>query len=687
MKCFIRHFFTLTMLLVFAQGSFAQVDEKKELCQSVLDWIYKDLTVNNLDKSIDRTKRKLLAAVISTLKNHKKGNLKHHPELAQLWKSMKQLDPEFESYLQKNKPYKKLMKYTFFDWIAGDPDPEDIETLNFFKVVDRWKNLQRSKPEYFNGLDPELRLDDWDITTSKLVDRIGNLNHQDKELTQKIKNLSKDLKSLTPSEGQSFEGKDLGLNKIKNQVDQIQSDIKDSIIKIFNENFGDYSQYCSKEDFTNLLTGNTNYCPVDTISSTQPLPSIKVELNKISDILNTKDLNGIFKPEKPIIDIDDPTDQTGSSVNAVDQLCPIKIDYFKIKKPSKKATYNMRGSDIVDTIVIHHTGEGTKLTTNAEVIHKMHVNRSTRNSPWYMVGYNYIVSLGGNGSSIQSPAIIEGRNPSFRGAHAGGDTLPLAPKNLKKLFNTFQYYNCKEDLRNKVMTPSAITKNNICSESFQPIDNNGYQCADLSSNIADINNDGSLSGNMTSIGIAVMGNFSDNHVRTFRGTQIYSAPKINVASIKENLIPKLVDLINALKKEYPNLKKVVPHNYFKATECPGTIQQILGSVAAQTGLEVYLSKSEEFERKKLTDYKHLRKVVTWKAGRRVEKYVYKSTYQNLLNITKEIKRYEKTILDIKTDIFLNNRSESYKQNEIEIAQRRLTPLYSRKDEVLEDLNL
>jgi len=683
MKSTFRHSLVLLLVCMINIQAFAQTSNltNRVLCQKVLDWVYKDLTVKNLDKSIERTKKKLLASVLSTLQNFKNGSLDENPELAKMWLSMKELDPEFESYLKKNKPYRSFINYGFFDWLTNSPNPDDVEIEGYFNLVKQWKDLQENKPEYFSDLPENLKLDSWDLATSKLVDEIGSLDYENQDILQDIKDTSRSLKSLSPNSTKRISNKSDSIETASKKLDQIQKQIMDSVLSIYSENFEDYKDYCSKADFKSLIiTENAqNFCPANLIDVT-PRPTIKQELSEIADILNAKDLKTIYRPVKPIlIEQDDPVDEDDRSF--VDRLCPIKIDYFKTKKPTSKATYNMRGADIVDTIVVHHTGEGTNLKTNAEAIHKMHVNRTTENSPWYMVGYNYLIGMGSNGSSLEKPAIIQGRNPAFRGAHAGGDTLPLPPEEINSLYSTFQSYNCKEDLSQTVSNQSKITSKNICEDSS--FENNDFKCAMTTTNIADINNDGSLSGNMTSIGIAVVGNFDTQHTRTFFGTEIYRAEKVNISEVKYALVPKLVALVEALKKDYPEIKKIVPHNYFKNTACPGTVQEILAEVAKITGLEVYLSKAEEFKKYRNTKYKHLEKV---KIGN-TTKYRYKPAYSQFISLMKKIKTHEAIILEINTEIFMGSLSSNHRSSEIKKANQALQWLYNQKDQVAKELKI
>ena len=115
------------------------------------------------------------------------------------------------------------------------------------------------------------------------------------------------------------------------------------------------------------------------------------------------------------------------------------------------------------------------------------------------------------------------------------------------------------------------------------------------------------------------------------GKKLYNSKTLNVSQVKTTLIPKLVKLITALKKDYPGIKRIVPHSYFNNSECPGTVRNILHEVSTLTGLEVYLTKTED---KKANDYK----------------YSSSSLYKNYLKTVTKITAIEKKIIKNKTSI-------------------------------------
>jgi len=623
------------MLQFSAVNTYAQNSESTpETCEQLLDWIYKEITIQNLENSIERTKKKLLASMISSMANNTTGKLKNKIQLAKLWKSMKDIDPKFEAYLEKNTPYKKFNRYTILSQIFGATNPEDLESYSFFNAINEWKKLQAEKPEYFKGMDKRLFLDEWDIATAKLVDEIGKVQYQNTTQLNEIQKLSKELKSIANNKSKDIVTDNVNLIQINYDLEKIQRKIMNKIKDIYSSNQEEYSKICSEEKLNSLISANPDHyvCPIPNQANSSFL-EIQTNLDQIANLIPKKDLNLIYKPEIPEdINTSSPSDEVSS---AVDQLCPIKFNYMKVRQPSAEATYNMRNVQMIDTVVIHHTGPGSNLKTNVEAIHNQHIDRSTDGDAWYMVGYNYLINLGGNGGSVNKPNIVVGRDTSFRGAHAGGNTLPLSIKEIEKLFNTYQFYNCKEVLENVEVEPYKVHTKSICEDDHEQVSPGDYRCGALASNIASLNNDGSISGNLTTIGVAVMGNFTKESTKSINGIDLYDHNLTNIKDVQYSLVPKLVELINALKKDYPTIKRIVPHSYFKSTECPGQVRNILTLVAQKTGLELQLSKSNDIRQNGYPN--------------RNDK-----NYNQYLSIVKQIAKFQQDVISLNTQAANNN---------------------------------
>jgi len=667
-----KQIFSLILALNIFQASVSYSQDTSkygETCKQLLEWIYKELTLKNLDQSIERTNKKLLASMLITIKNNKSIKLKNHPKLLVLWKSMKELDPEFENYLKKNRPYRKFSKNGFFTQLFGGLTLDDVNTVSYFDAIKSWSKLQISNPEYFKGLPSELKLDKWDLVTAKLVEDAGKIRYEneDKEnVLKEITTLSNRLKRLAIDHTELIALDGMDINVLKKSLESIQNKIIQKMKDITEANKGEFSRVCAEEDFDDIINNNPgNYvCPIE-ITSSKNLTLIQENLIQLAEIIPDIDnLNLVYKPEVPVLSSQ--IDNQESNQSAVDSLCPVEIDYMRVEKPSKSATYNMRSNAIVDTVVIHHTGDGTNLKTNAEAIHRGHIDRTTDNDAWYMVGYNYLVSLGGNGSSIEKPAIIKGRDSNFRGAHAGGFTLPLSIDKIEELMNTFQFYNCRDVLGDDYSSfpTKQIQKKNICEDGVQNrISSNDYNCGALASNIAAVKSNGSISGNMTSIGVAVMGNFSKHSGKRFMGEKLYNSKTLSVSQVKATLVPKLVELVNALKKDYPGIKKIVPHSYFKRTECPGTIRSVLSEVGLQTGLKVYITKSED---RNDNDYK----------------YSSSDSYKNYLKHIAKITEIEKKMIKLKTAI---NDLESQRYQNTTSTQSQINTFETKTKEIQKEI--
>src|SRR4051812_26581845 len=94
----------------------------------------------------------------------------------------------------------------------------------------------------------------------------------------------------------------------------------------------------------------------------------------------------------------------------------IEVEKVPLRK-NPKATYCLRPTDIIDTIVIHHT-EGLPTRDPAEV-NDYHANRQSQGEPWYMVAYSFLVNSPYVGESDVRPRVTEGRPIEIVGAHAG----------------------------------------------------------------------------------------------------------------------------------------------------------------------------------------------------------------------------------------------------------------------------
>lgn len=498
----------------------AQEQEQKEVCAKLLDWLYKDLTLQNLDRSFKRTKTKLFMGMLKTLENVQGVNLKYHPELLKLWKSLSKIDPKFEGYLKKNSPYNR---YRFW---RGRTYTK-INTYSFHDAIKAWKDLQVSNPEYFKGLEQNELLDKWDLVTADVVDNVSDIKYQNTGVKTKLEYISKQLKEASTNPSKKLTTK-ANLSELKEKMDSLEKDIYNNSSDLYKEYLNDYGHVCSEEDISKLdpLQMEDYFC----LDCADPNPNISPLLLGLADVVTIKDLNMIEQPEIPVIIPPDTRDE-------VDKLEVTKINYDV--NPDPKATYCLRDPNVIDTLIIHHTGE--EKDVGPELINQGHVGRSTDGDPWYMIGYNYIVSEQHHGATADSPTVIQGRPPEMRGAHAGGYTRKLSKERRDEL----------SEYKIKCGRDDKFIETNMSAE-FK------YK---------------RISGNITSLGIAVLGNYETKYTSTVGGVTLIK----NVSGSKKFKFPsdiiltKVAQLACKIQRQYPNVKRLVPHSYFKATNCPGSI--------------------------------------------------------------------------------------------------------------------
>lgn len=203
-----------------------------------------------------------------------------------------------------------------------------------------------------------------------------------------------------------------------------------------------------------------------------------------------------------------------------------------------RATYCKRPEDMVDTIVIHHTAgfEGRSPLD----INRDHLNQGSAADPWYMAAYTYFVNSSYGGNSNVRARVSEGRPLDIVGAHAGSD----------------------------IFVPMSVEQKNMWDSGAITCGRNGQ----FSVNQSLVRN-GRIKANVTTIGIAVIGNYSP-----FSRTNPTGYNPRRPRNPTQQTLEMLGKLSCQLQKKYPRMKEIKWHSYYHPTECPGTIKNHINQI-------------------------------------------------------------------------------------------------------------
>lgn len=213
-----------------------------------------------------------------------------------------------------------------------------------------------------------------------------------------------------------------------------------------------------------------------------------------------------------------------------------KVDYPR----NRRASYCKRPVEMVDTIVFHHSE--TPTSTTPLQINQMHLNRGTAADPWLMVAYSYQVNAPYPGSSTPAVQITEGRPLDLVGAHAGTGVFVPMNADERRMWDEGQI---------------------VC----------GVEGGNFSVDPAQLDRNGNIKANVTTIGVVVIGNyapFSRDNPNGYRP----SKPRYPTAAT----LDALARLSCQLQKKYPNMKNLKWHSYYHPTSCPGSIKNYIGQI-------------------------------------------------------------------------------------------------------------
>lgn len=495
------------MSFIISTSSYSQEQDTKDKdqCKEVLEWIYKDFTLNNLDLSYDRLMQKLLLSIHYANSSNKVDT---NPELVQALDKMKSIDSDFDKYLKTPKRYRHNLIWRL---ITGDNSTSEPPRSNLSEAIRSWKQMQLKSPEVFKGMDQKYFLDDWDQTTLSLLEEVSDYNFKEHSFKNKLRGIARELRSAKKRilKQQAFKTKDL-----EDKIQQTNNEMLKAMIEGYEKNTENFESLCSPKELSVYIQRNQLLCPVPKKSS--DINDLNIQLNSLSKILKDPNLLKQSPPERPKAKI-------------------YKLNY----KVNPKATFCRRDPQMASMIVIHHTGESSEIDPIR--INNNHIEASTRGEPWYQISYNYILNDNFQGATASSPKVFEGRAPNIKGAHAGGYTEPLTREERKRLERF----------------PISCGNEEI---GFKPV-----------SLASQLNKRGGVSGNLVSFGVAVSGNFNEVKIPEIGGVAVpetINTDQLGVSLPSLESIKKVATLSCQLQKKYPRIKRIVPHSYFKVTDCP-----------------------------------------------------------------------------------------------------------------------
>ena len=443
----------------------------------------------------------------------------------ELLKHYKSLAQNSELFLEMTDDYRPLNRYRF--WRPFSYYATD--TLSFESALHSWKKLQENDPSLFKGLDKKYQINDWDLNIVQKMNRANDFNINDKELAKTLNDLLKNIKSKDFYKINNDQVKDLE-RQIQKKQKGLLLDIKQTYRNYLNE----FKGICDEKGLYYSL--EVNKCNA-IVAQDSP---IEDQLNSFSSVFDSLKIYNSKKPIKP---------KPAPVIDPVDTLVIEKEEYETSK--NKKATFCIRDKKALSSITIHHTGTSDK--DSPQDINRFHLNRSTRGDPWYMIGYHYLISS-------DDLTVSEARPLDYRGAHAGGYQAPVDDKEYNRIKDLKM--TCAHSLAEHARkTPTNITD-------------------DFASNDRP-------HGNLTSIGVALIGNFETKYIATVAGVRlIRNGSKIKRAS--KQLVNKTAKLACRLQRENPAVKVLRPHSYYKSTNCPGSVIADLNDIrdiAASYGCE------------------------------------------------------------------------------------------------------
>lgn len=511
-----RIFSHILVALLCCQFAVARVDN----CRNILNWIYGDLTLENLDKSYDRLMNKFLLGLMH-VHQRTQNDYRFQPEMTQIFNALSQIDESFNPLLANN--YSRLITNFFFQ--TPNLTPSNMNT-----VFESWRNLQRTSPSLFEGLDPRYLLDDWDQVTINTLGELSQYQFDNQNYRQRLNLLAAGLENAQTN---VLNGSDIDVDNLRTMIDLTESELNSLLTDKFQDTHNEFGEICTSEDFRVLASEENYACPVRLPAGSSDLSN---QLNLIGNILNQSES---LLMERPSLQLGDNTE--------------VKITDYE-RNDNARTTYCLRNPDLVSMIVIHHTE--TRTTSSPQFINQIHLDKSTANDPWYMMGYNYLISENFQPGEV---SVVQGRPPNIQGAHAGGHTPPLTQEQR-------EFYAGK----------TVLCGNRHIGFEEVPV----LRPYSRNNSINLRNPAGGISGNTISYGIAIIGNYAPRGYQAISGIitpmNLYATAATPTVSL--DVLRRAATVACDLQKENPNVRTIVPHRYFRNTECPGSVMNNLQTI-------------------------------------------------------------------------------------------------------------
>jgi hypothetical protein len=210
---------------------------------------------------------------------------------------------------------------------------------------------------------------------------------------------------------------------------------------------------------------------------------------------------------------------------------------------NEKATFCMRPTEMVDTIVIHHSE--TPSTSSPEDINAYHLNRGSTKDPWYMIAYSFVINSPYDGMDLPMPKASVGRPFEIVGAHAGSNIfVPM------------------DAVQSKLWAEKKILCGNETEMKFNPT----------------LVKNKKIKANVTTIGIVAIGNYAP--YKLSNGSINPSGYDASVET--RNPTPDTIDMVARLscqlQKKYPRIKSLAYHDQYHRTSCPGNFTKYMDTI-------------------------------------------------------------------------------------------------------------